>query len=546
MIAPTGTVYLGTVPWTVSYQHIWYEGMMSPQTIVSTFLPNGTSDYTYIRESTDIRVPYNADSIYGINYVGYQVDTKWFFAFVNTITYVNNNLSTLHLEEDVWHTWGQYLTVKACMVRREHVATDSPGEWRAPEPNLALEGVTLTVQEFNDLTYNAIVLGTNAIPHLKANQSTDMFAPHTADDFLGSDPVAGGLYNTIYSGAAYYGFTNSELNALANFLNNLNLCGAAESVCCLYMVPGQLLVTGTDHAITSYGTSVDGGFQAPTYAADGYTPRNKKILTFPYCYATITDFSGSEMDIKYEDCNTYGQVRYRFAQGLDPTAALFLTMLQYQGQSIDPSHSMPIAQNPQCSWVYNGYQNWMAQNSSSLQLKTDVGGAETVLGAGMLMGGLALAFTPIGAALELGTTAATAAVGSGIHMIASGMKDQADVKNEVTVQSKTPAHRVGTPSGNSLQGIGRNEGGFIAHGLTPESARRLDAFFDVFGYEIDLVKVPALTGRPAWNYVRTEGACMGGTIPADRLSLINATLDRGVTFWHTSDIGNYALANGVV
>ena len=131
----------------------------------------------------------------------------------------------------------------------------------------------------------------------------------------------------------------------------------------------------------------------------------------------------------------------------------------------------------------------MAQNSSSLQLKTDVGGAETVLGAGMLMGGLALAFTPIGAALGLGATTAAAAVGGGIHMIASGMRDQADVKNEVTVQSKTPAHRVGTPSGNSLQGIGRNEGGFIAHGLTPESARRLDAFFDVFGYEIDVVKV---------------------------------------------------------
>ena len=71
--------------------------MMAPQTIVSTFLPNATTDYTYIRESTDIRVPYNADSIYGINYCAYQVDTKWFFAFVNTITYVNNNLSMAEL-----------------------------------------------------------------------------------------------------------------------------------------------------------------------------------------------------------------------------------------------------------------------------------------------------------------------------------------------------------------------------------------------------------------------------------------------------------------
>ncbi len=534
------------MPWTSTYAHVWYEGMRSPTSIVSTFQTSATTNYTFIRESKEIRVPYNADSIYGTNYVAYKNSGKWFFAFVNSIGYVNNNTSTLHLEEDVWHTWGEYLTVRPCMVRREHVSSDLPGQWRAPEPNMSLEAVTLTVQEFSAMTYSAIVVGTNAIPHLKANQTTDMFSPHTEDDFLGSDAVEGDLYTYIYSGARYYGFHSTETYALQNFLRNLNLCGAAESICALFMVPYQMMSVNANHEITGYGMSVTGGFNAPNYIADGYVPRNKKCLTYPYAYATMTDFAGSEMDIKYEDCNTYGEVRYRFAQGLDPTAALFLTMRQYQGQSIDPSHSMPIAQNPQCSWVYNGYQNWMAQNSSSLQLKTDVGGAETVLGAGMLMGGLALAFTPIGAALGLGATTAAAAVGGGIHMIASGMRDQADVKNEVTVQSKTPAHRVGTPSGNSLQGIGRNEGGFIAHGLTPESAKRLDAFFDVFGYEIDLVKVPNLTGRPSWNYVRTEGASMGGTIPADRLALINASLDRGLTFWHTTDIGNYGLSNGVV
>lgn len=547
MIAPTGVVYLGTVPWTPSYGNVWYEGMMSPATIVSTFLLNSTTNYTYIRESTDLRVPYNADDIYGINYCGYMNQGKWLFAFVETITYVNNNTSTLHMVEDAWHTWGEYLVPKACMVRREHVSTDTPGAWRAPEPNLSLEGVTLTVQEFNDLTYNAVIVGTNATPHLKANQSTDYFAPHTADDFLGSDPIAGGMYNTIYSGTAYFGFTNSELSALANFLNNMNLCGAAESIACMFMVPGTMLTTDSQHLVTSYGTSVDGAFNAPTYSAGSYTPRNKKCLTFPYCYATITDFSGSEMDIKYEDCNTYGQVRYRFAQGLDPTSALFFTMREYQGQSVDPSHSMPIAQNPQCSWTYNGYQNWMAQNSSSLQLKTDVGQAETLLGGGLILGGLALAFTPLGAALELGATAAAGAVGGGLSALASGMKAQADVKNEVTVQSKVPAHRVGTPSGNSLQGIGRNEGGFIAHGLTLESARRLDSFFDVFGYEVDTVKIPNLTGRPTWNYVQTEGAAFGGTIPADRLALMNACLDRGITFWHNAaKIGDYSQSNVVV
>ena len=545
MIAPTGTVYLGTVPWTDTYGHVWYEGMMSPASIVSQFGTMQANGYTYIRESTDIRVPYNADSLYGINYCMYMNDTKWFFAFVDTITYTNNSTSTLHLKEDAWHTWGGDLVPKACMVRREHVSQDLPGQWRAPEPNLSLESVTLTVQEFNQLTYNSIIVGTNAIPHLKANQTTSMFAPHTADDFLGSDPVEGGIYNTIYSGAKYYGFYNSEFSDLANFLRNLNLCGAAESMCCMFMVPSEMLTTGSNHEVTSYGVSIDGAFTAPSYVADGYTPRNNKCLTFPYAFATMTDFAGSEMDIKYEDCNTYGQVRYRFAQGLDATAALFVTMTQYQGQSIDPSHSMPIAQNPQCAWTYSGYLNWMAQNSSSLQVKQDVGTAEAVLGAGVLAGGIVLAFTPLGAALELSAATVGGIAATGLGMLGGGLKARTDTKLEIEAQSKVPAHRIGTPSGNSLQGIARNEGGFIAKGLTRESAERLDQFFDAVGYEVDRVKVPNLTGRPSWNYVQTEGANFTGTIPADRLALINQCLDRGITFWHTPDVGNYSLANGV-
>lgn len=543
MLAPTGTVYLGSVPWTDNYAHVWLEGALTPQSIVTQFGQYQTNNYTYIRESEDIRVPYNADTLYGINYCMYRNDNKWFFAFVNTITYLNNSTSTLHLKEDVWHTWGEYLVIKPCMVRREHVVTDQPGQWRAPEPNMALETVTLTVQEFNQLTYNSIVVGTNAIPHLKANQVTDMFAQHTADDFLGSDPVEGGIYNTIYSGARYYGFSNSELQDLANFIRNLNLCGAAESICCMFMVPSEMLTTGSNHEVTSYGVSIDGAFNAPNYAAGGYAPRNQKVLTYPYCYATMTDFAGSEMDIKYEDCNVYGQVRYRFSQGLDATAALFVTMTQYQGQSIDPSHSMPIAQNPQCAWTYSGYLNWMAQNSSSLQIKQDVGAMEAVLGAGSILGGIALAFTPLGGAT--GEYLPGALVSAGLGMVGGGLRTRTDTRLEIEAQSKKPAHRIGTPSGNSLQGIARNEGGFIAKGLSYESAVRLDNFFDVCGYEVDLVKVPNLMGRPSWNYVQTEGASVAGTIPADRLAIMAQCLDRGITFWHTADVGNYGLNNGV-
>ena len=130
-------------------------------------------------------------------------------------------------------------------------------------------------------------------------------------------------------------------------------------------------------------------------------------------------------------------------------------------------------------------------------------------------------------------------------MLGGGLRTRTDTRLEIEAQSKVPAHRIGTPSGNSLQGIARNEGGFIAKGLSRESAERLDMFFDVLGYEVDAVKVPNLTGRPSWNYVQTEGATLSGNIPADRLAVMIQCMDRGITFWHTPDVGNYGLANGV-
>ena len=36
---------------------------------------------------------------------------------------------------------------------------------------------------------------------------------------------------------------------------------------------------------------------------------------------------------------------------------------------------------------------------------------------------------------------------------------------------------------------------------------------------------------------------MHGNVPADDMALINEIYNSGITFWHTSDIGNYSLNN---
>ena len=79
--------------------------------------------------------------------------------------------------------------------------------------------------------------------------------------------------------------------------------------------------------------------------------------------------------------------------------------------------------------------------------------------------------------------------------------------------------------------------------LLPEYAAIVDDFLDMYGYQVDRVKIPNRTGRPYWNYVKCQNSCHVGNVPSDMMSQINQIYDAGITFWHTSDVGNYSLNN---
>ena len=286
MVSPQGTVYLGTVPWTADYRHIYYDALGNAPSIINSFMTLSTDGYTYLRESTDIRVPYNADDIYGINYCIYRNNNKWFFCFVNTITYVNNNTSLLHLEEDVWQTWGANLSWHACFVEREHVNTDAIGEHLISEPAFPFE-VETTEQSFIDFSTDAvIIIMTNAVPHIKDGSS--MFISQLDTNIDGSDAVSGDRYAGIFQGAKAYAFTAPA--TAGHFLDNLNKAGAAESICAVFLFPEDFLdYDDNTHEVTAFASPKKSSrrYVAPKVCGNSYTPRNKKLLTFPYSYTVI-------------------------------------------------------------------------------------------------------------------------------------------------------------------------------------------------------------------------------------------------------------------
>ena len=74
----------------------------------------------------------------------------------------------------------------------------------------------------------------------------------------------------------------------------------------------------------------------------------------------------------------------------------------------------------------------------------------------------------------------------------------------------------------------------------------MDDFFDCYGYAVERVKIPNRTGRRSWNYIKMQNACHRGNVPSSDMTLINEIYDKGITFWHTTQVGNYSLNNDII
>ena len=104
-------------------------------------------------------------------------------------------------------------------------------------------------------------------------------------------------------------------------------------------------------------------------------------------------------------------------------------------------------------------------------------------------------------------------------------------KNQMLPNSST----MGTNAG--LLGFGyMNKDAFTRYSIKNEYAQRLDTYFDMYGYQTNKLKIPNLSNRPNWNYVKTLGAniiqATGHNVPQEDLQEYKSLFNDGVTIWH--------------
>ena len=488
--------------------------------------------YTYLRKENKIRVEILADNLYDCNYIMFQnkaFGSKWFYAFITNVEYLNNVTSAISYEIDEMQTWYFNYTLKPSFVEREHSSTDEIGDNLIPE--------TLETGEFLFQDLGVKGMPTNWVPVICATVN---------EDYSDATP---GLYNGIYQGCKMLYLEG--INATSSWLENLVAEGKSDAVITMFMFPKQFIPTsGSQTEPISIPFSVDKHITS----IDGYTPKNKKLFTYPYNFLYVTDNEGKSAEYRYEyftEANCRFDARALYA----PKPEACIIPQNYKNVENNYNERMTLGDFPMCSWQTDPFMAWLAMNATQLgtvaaagvgQILAGVKPYESYGGTTVLpsIGGTELALPGSGGRFdELQTYNKGVGIGksavSGAATIAGLMAKAADTYI-------LPPRLNGANTGSMNMAIGEKGFHFYYAYIKNDFARMIDDFWSMFGYPCRRVKVPARSVRPHWTYTKTVDVNIVGSIPAGSMAIIKGCYNRGITFWKNGDeVGNYNLDNSL-
>lgn len=131
-ITPSTNLFLLKVPLQIDNKNQLTFSSKQAQFNYFSSLPSLEIDnISYQRKNSIIRYPAHIDTLYEYNYCMYQNEnytTKWFYAFITDMRYINDHVTEIAIETDVWQTWQFDLTFKKSFVEREmiNVSEDVP------------------------------------------------------------------------------------------------------------------------------------------------------------------------------------------------------------------------------------------------------------------------------------------------------------------------------------------------------------------------------------------------------------------------------------
>ena len=509
-IIPQSEVRLLKTPLEKDLEHtLTFENVTTQTAYFLSKVIKSYTDFTYIREQQAIVVPDNYDNIYTCNYLMYRnngFNNKYFYAFITKMEYVSDNSTRIYFEIDSMQTWFFQIEYKQVFVEREHVANDTIGLHTIPEGLETGEYITTTPQSSNHIGTTCLAMG------LVSNNGWNI--------------------NSQYTGINYVFFKTDNNQYAFTALNRYKdtILDNDESIVCIFPVPISMVndlinwnmpigESGLKYGVFTTG-NIDGAFSLGTFGGSWqnklgtYTPRNNKLLTYPYRYLLLSNNNGSNNTYKFEDFS--GNPSFNIYGALVPSCSFLCVPNNYKGATLNYSESLVGAKMPLACWTSDLYTNWATQN------------------------GINKDFAGIVNETDAQIANLTSMTGIGNVGIFGSMK-------EIYAHSKIPpAMKGNTNGGDVTYSLGNCNYLLYTMYIKPEYASVIDDYFDKYGYKVNELKTPNIYSRICWNYIKTIGCNFEGDIPQEDLQKIKDMFNNGITFWHSADnFLNYSADNSI-
>lgn len=541
MITPNTNIRLLKVPFEIARKNQLTFTNLTAQTNYFLSLPHLEYDNTtYQRQNNIIRFEAPIDDIRTYNYVMYKNESysdKWFYAYITNMEYKNDNTTDITIQTDVFQTWQFDIVYNTMFVEREHVNNDTIGAHTIDEDlNIgdiieeAYDEIDLSVED-ELITYNYYYIVMTTYNPSEGNDG----------DFVGVNRVNRNIF-----GSKIYAFPDTLLGvgSLRSFIKHTNNKSKIDSIQAIFIAPALLIENiGTTPRTGYIGPGQIGRYDyleidesnepfimsyalSPITSFSDYQPKNNKCFVYPYNYLLISNNIGNQNIYKYEDFIYNGSINPHPI--LDLQLALTIgcsgriVPRGYKNIDYNYDESLPLGKFPTCAWSSDAFTNWITQNGVNIA---------TTVGLGIL--GTAIGVATGGAGLAVAGVSLAGTVGNLI-----GQFHQADLLPSIQGGQNTGDINFSTISNK-----------IVIHQMRAktEYLKQIDDYFSAFGYKINNVKIPNITGRTNWNYVKTIDCNITGEIPQEDLQELKEMFDNGVTFWHNpATFLDYSQSNAIV
>lgn len=493
-------------------------------------------------------------------------ENKTFYAFITGWEYINNVTTEITYELDVFQSFWFDIDIKACFVEREHSLTDVAGANTVPETleqgEYILDGMT-AFEPYTRSDGGVVIVeaGGCALFYCtfsEREQSDPLYSSDPFPDFHGG--IVDGVVYTGLLPIKKVGFDNIhsedqlDPTTINGFIAKVAGAGKIDGIIAAYICPFS----------PNTFDRVDWAFNLPKHTTTlaGYTPKNKKLLTYPYNVLRVR--TDTDSTIYRWEFFTTANAQFTLEGYIVPDPCLTLIPANYSSATTRNyclENRLTIKEFPQVAIDVDVWKVYFAQHGASLVTSMIGTAAET--GAKILLasqGGMT-AGAPIVTAMadrvgdghmtiRSSADRAGSMYGSSIDPVstlntASSLTGIATSLAQIYEIQKRPPELKGTQTSLADYAIGAKK--FYADNLCirPEYARIIDDYFSMFGYATHRVKIPNITGRPYWNYVKTQGVVLDvANAPQPYVQKLMDCFNRGITFWHDpANVGNYALDN---